>query len=428
MNRLQVLSLTTLMLMIAFRLPGQTPDHEWDAQIVVCNDGKIGVDVARAYRHPDYFSGDQWEVTGWFHVDPGKCEAIGKSESYATGGVLLKDPITLLAFGFRDSTGVSGSIRFSPGTKNYYPTNQQFCVETEGFLYRASGSNPPRDCTGAQFLIPASYEFTGPLNSSRVGVSNNELHVSIGPNDRAIPFGKQSSGSGVSQSTGGGGQSKGDANVGACGKVSCWDLLLQGLNQAAKDNEAQRGASNANNNPPPPTRPKPVVSAVRTPAALPQRPRLAPIMVGKIDVSHLAGLQRGDTPEYVSSIFGQPTSAPEQDSSGFGGYPHKRDDGSSIRVNYYDNVVTRVKAYSKGSRSVSEPLLDLLGKDESAAVALLGPPQTRESLLNIDNTDLVWSFPMPGRPAESRPEPEATQTLTLHFKTGVGCQSVALVW
>jgi hypothetical protein len=225
MNRLQVLSLTTLMLMIAFRLPGQTQDHEWDAQIVVCNDGKIGVDVARAYRHPDYFSGDQWEVTGWFHVDPGKCEAIGKSESYATGGVLLKDPITLLAFGFRDSTGVSGSIRFSPGTKNYYPTNQQFCVETEGFLYRASGSNPPRDCTGAQFLIPASYEFTGPLNSSRVGVSNNELHVSIGPNDRAIPFGKQSSGSGVSQSTGGGGQSKGDANVGACGKVSCWDLL-----------------------------------------------------------------------------------------------------------------------------------------------------------------------------------------------------------
>lgn len=56
MHRLQVLSLTAFMLMLPSRLPAQTPvDHDWDAQIVVCNDGKIGVDVVRAYRHPDYF-------------------------------------------------------------------------------------------------------------------------------------------------------------------------------------------------------------------------------------------------------------------------------------------------------------------------------------------------------------------------------------
>ena len=172
---------------------------------------------------------------------------------------------------------------------------------------------------------------------------------------------------------------------------------------------------------PPATAPRPSV------ARAPQRSRPAPIMVGKADVSHLAGVQWGDTPEYISSIFGPPTSNTEQDSSGFGGYPHKRSDGLSIRVNYDDKVVTSVKAYSKGS-GVADPLLDLLGKSESAAVALLGPPKTRESLWTIDDTDLVWSFPVTGRPADQRPNPQTIQTLTLHFKTGVGCESISVVW
>jgi hypothetical protein len=185
----------------------------------------------------------------------------------------------------------------------------------------------------------------------------------------------------------------------------------------------------------PPVAPRPAAPGTAPPTAVsppsvarpPQRPRLAPIMVGKTDVSHLAGVQWGDTREHISSIFGPPTSNPEQDSSGFGGYPHRRSDGLSIRVNYDDNAVTSVKAYSKGS-GVADPLLDLLGKSESAAVALLGPPKTRESLLTIDDTDLVWSFTVAGRPADQRPEPQSIQTLTLHFKTGVGCESVSVVW
>jgi hypothetical protein len=185
----------------------------------------------------------------------------------------------------------------------------------------------------------------------------------------------------------------------------------------------------------PPVAPRPAAPSPAPPAAAlppsvaraPQRPRPAPIMVGKVDVSHLAGLLWGDTREYVSYILGSPTSDPEQDSSGFGGYPHRRSDGLSIRVNYDDNKVTSVKAYSKGS-GVADPLLDLLGKSESAAVALLGPPKTRESLWTIDDTDLVWSFPVAGRPADQRPNPQSIQTLTLHFKTGVGCESVSVVW
>jgi hypothetical protein len=309
------------------------------------------------------------------------------------------------------------------------PSNQQLCVTPDGFRYTRNSPKQidlARQCDRAAagyLLIPASFMYNGsPRNPTIFDASQDEhdyLHVKIGSDDRAITTGS------------GAGAVKGsrDASPSLCGKVSCWDLFLQGLNKTAKDNEAQRVAANANNNPPHSAgATTPVVSPARTPAALPQRPRLDPIMVGKVDVSHLAGLQRGDTSEYVSSIFGQPTSRLEQDSSGFSGYPYKRDDGSSIRVNYNNNVVTRVKAYGKGTRSVPDPLLDLLGKNESAAVALLGPPKMRESLWNIDNTDLVWSFPMPGRPAESRPEPEAIQTLTLHFRTGVGCESVALVW
>jgi hypothetical protein len=150
-------------------------------------------------------------------------------------------------------------------------------------------------------------------------------------------------------------------------------------------------------------------------------------MVGNVDVSQLAGLLWGDAREYVSYILGPPTSDPEQDSSGFGGYPYRRDDGLSIRVNYGNDVVTSVKVYSKGSRG-TDPLLGLLGKSEPAAIALLGPPGTRESLWDIDNTDLVWSFPVPGRPGDQRPNPQTIQTLTLHFKTGAGCESISVIW
>ncbi len=151
-------------------------------------------------------------------------------------------------------------------------------------------------------------------------------------------------------------------------------------------------------------------------------------MVGKADVTHLAGLLWGDTREYVSSIFGPPTSDFAQDSNAFGGYPHTRSDGLSIRVNYDNNVVTSLKVYSKGSGGGADPVVDLLGKSESAAIALLGPPGTRESLWTIDKTDLVWSFPEKGRPAQPSPEPEGTQTLTLHFRTGVGCESMDVQW
>jgi hypothetical protein len=176
---------------------------------------------------------------------------------------------------------------------------------------------------------------------------------------------------------------------------------------------------------------RPPVSPVAPPPSVApalQRPHPAPLMVGKADVSHLAGLLWGDAPAYVASIFGPPVADRAQDSTGFSGYPHTRGDGLSIRVNYDDDAVSSVKAYSKGSGVAADPVLDLLGKSEADAIALLGPPGTRESLWTIDKTDFVWSFPVPGRPADPRPNPEGIGTLTLHFRTGVGFESVAVVW
>jgi serine/threonine-protein kinase len=178
--------------------------------------------------------------------------------------------------------------------------------------------------------------------------------------------------------------------------------------------------------PAPPSSPTPVQPNI---APAPQRPRAAPIMVGKVDVSHLAGLHRGDTREYVASIFGLPTGDPAQDSSAFGGYPYTSSGGLSIRVSFtQSDGLAQIKVYSKGSGGAGDPLLNLLGKSESDAIALLGPPKERESLYTVDESDLYWLFPEDGKPAPAYANNASEQTLHLYFRAGVGCEAVAIVW
>jgi hypothetical protein len=271
----------------------------------------------------------------------------------------------------------------------FKPSNQQFCVKNDVVEYDrdSPGGDLPRECDGKQTgyqMIPASFEYTASGFPNRDGlVSVDKLHVKLDPSARAIPLGKP--------------------------------------------NSPKPSSNGLPPLPPPAAAPRPVVSPSPAPAGPPQRPRPAPIMVGKVDVSHLAGLRRGDTREYVSYILGPPTSDYDQDSSAFGGYPYSRDDGLSIRVGYAHNVVVSMKVYSKGSRG-TDPLLDLLGKSEAVAVALLGSPKKRESLWDIDNTDLMWNFPVDGRPSPQYAYPLSIQTLTLHYRTGVGCESITLDW
>jgi hypothetical protein len=242
---------------------------------VVCNDGTITFSVARAYRDLKFISGYEWQFEGWYNVDPGKCKEIGRSKEYSNGGMFRKDSVTLLAFAFYDSTGTWGAVKLRP-VGDWQPSNQQFCVLPEGVAYDrdSPGGDLPRTCDGAQTgyqMIPASFEYGGPpgfIDSpwSNYDSKKNELHVKLGPSDRAIPIGKQPSSGGASQSSSsaGTGQNKGDAGPGLCGKVSCWDYFAQGVRQA----EAQRAAANANHNPPPPSvAPRPVVSPAPAPAA-----------------------------------------------------------------------------------------------------------------------------------------------------------------
>ena len=200
MTKFRALLLTTLLLRLASRLLGQSGKDDFYGQPVACNDGTITFSVARAYRDLKFVSGYEWQVEGWFNVDPGKCKEIGPSKKYRNGGPFRKDSVTLLAFAFSDSTGTWGAIKLGPYGE-WQPSNQQFCVQPDGAAYdRASPEGDlPQVCDGAQTgyqMMPASYEYTGPPGFIdgpwfNYDSKKNELHVKLGPSDRAIQLATQ---------------------------------------------------------------------------------------------------------------------------------------------------------------------------------------------------------------------------------------------
>ncbi len=149
----------------------------------------------------------------------------------------------------------------------------------------------------------------------------------------------------------------------------------------------------------------------------------APVMVGRIDVSHFAGLKAGDTPEHVASVYGAPTLE-----SG----DHKVYSGN-ISVSYKAGVVNRVGLFRNSrdlvqSRAGRDGLLDLFGRSESVVVALLGPPTGRD-LVDAGDYSLKWKFSMPGQ--ASRPgfnvDQFSRQTLILSIG-GSGCGFIQITW
>ena len=272
MNQLRVLSLMTLILLSASRLPGQSlgPNprpclsHSVPStckviyvQPVVCNDGTISIYVVRAYMDVGFFSGHEpWVIEGWYEVEPGKCSKIGPEQRYTNNKMfgVGYDAVTLLAF-----ADARGAVKVPVG-EAYEPSNQQLCVLDGDFRYvrDSEQSDLPRECDRApagSYLISASVAFYGyTFRPDDYPSDRDYLHVKLGPNDRAIPLGKQTSSGGASQTSSGAGssQSGGDASPSLCGKVSCWDLFVQGVKQATRDNEAQRAA---NTNGPRPSQP-----------------------------------------------------------------------------------------------------------------------------------------------------------------------------
>jgi hypothetical protein len=158
-------------------------------------------------------------------------------------------------------------------------------------------------------------------------------------------------------------------------------------------------------------------------------PAAAPVMLGKLDVTHIAGLRVNDTEAQVNSVFGQSEERPGRKIYG----PKEE-----VEVAYSGSTIKSVALYANNgvdwirSRAGNDPFFKLLGLNESEAIALLGEPQEKKTVVNF--RFLEWHFRIP-----SLPEPTITpgdlyteadrsgQKLLLKFTNG-SCSSVTLTW
>jgi type IV secretory pathway TraG/TraD family ATPase VirD4 len=154
--------------------------------------------------------------------------------------------------------------------------------------------------------------------------------------------------------------------------------------------------------------------------------RPSPIMIGKIDVSHFAGLKAGDTPLRTASLYGGDGS----NMSGKSGI--ETFEQGELFIEYKDGGADAVGLSSRAldfarSRLGNEPLFDLFGRSEHDAVALLGAPSRRE-LVN-DRNSLYWYFPGAAVPTNPDPRPHIEhKVLLLRFRADRGCEWIAVMW
>lgn len=189
MKRLRLALLPTLLLLTAAHVPqhdyaGQ-PNELYHAE--VCNQGRIAVDVAVAYR--DFgFNDEFWIIDYWYRVDSGKCKLV-YSHFYAPDG-LQSFPLHL-AFAFTDSTGVWGAAKVQPPT-GIASSRLKLCVERGNNKYRVDTKDPGVKCPKG-ILLPASIDWEPtrgvyPNAYSRQYPPPRRFTVALGPNDRAIPL------------------------------------------------------------------------------------------------------------------------------------------------------------------------------------------------------------------------------------------------
>lgn len=169
-----------------------------------------------------------------------------------------------------------------------------------------------------------------------------------------------------------------------------------------------------------PQEPSDSEKAPAPPISLPAKP----IMIGKIDVSHFAGLKSGDTQDRVISLLGQA-------SMDLGAEKYY----SGVNVLYADGAVRRVDVFTAELRRLratvgNDALLDLFDRSDAEAVARLGPPTRRQPPDMKGLYHLFWTFPMPGGTAgESSPDLKSRQTLALEFSPElVGCSRISVTW
>jgi hypothetical protein len=166
--------------------------------------------------------------------------------------------------------------------------------------------------------------------------------------------------------------------------------------------------------------PQPVTAAPANPASP------AAIMIGKIDVSHFAGLKAGNTPEQAALVYGS-TGGSLSGDNGTQGFDTPR----RLLVSYHNGGAESVMLYSDElefarSHAGNDPLFDLFGRSKADAVETLGQPTGRDS--SNGNDFLYWYFPSHGRNDEQADLITGQhKLLVLDFKTGV-CDYIRLNW
>jgi len=162
-----------------------------------------------------------------------------------------------------------------------------------------------------------------------------------------------------------------------------------------------------------------------TGTARPAPPPVA-IMIGKIDVSHFAGLKAGDTVAQVASVYG-PTGGSL--SMGLQGFDTRR----RLVVSYRNDVVDGVALYSDElefarSHVGNDPLFDLFGRSEADAVEILGAPTGQDS--DKGNVFLYWYFPSTDTKDHGGADTVQMQhkVLALSFKPNYGCDFITVNW
>jgi type IV secretory pathway TraG/TraD family ATPase VirD4 len=183
---------------------------------------------------------------------------------------------------------------------------------------------------------------------------------------------------------------------------------------------------------PPPARPMtqpPLKKSQRSEPPMEERaasPPAGAIMIGKVDVSKFAGLKAGDTMAQVASIYG----------SGFKTHtvygPGQSFQSGALTVLYEDGRLKWVTLDSKGldlvrTHASNDPLVDLFGRPEADAVALLGPPSTQYTTAGGAH-GLSWNLPNSVRNNDNSKEESRDRTLDLVFTPGYGCDYMALTW
>jgi type IV secretory pathway TraG/TraD family ATPase VirD4 len=159
-----------------------------------------------------------------------------------------------------------------------------------------------------------------------------------------------------------------------------------------------------------------------TPDPIPA-PASDPFMVGKIDVSHFAGLTPGDTPAKVAEIYGLREWAIAKD---------RTELFKNMLVIFKNGALRGVQIRGENAKEEAEahvgmdPLLALFGRSETDVVALLGPPKIRETPQD-GTTALHWGFSMPAEMKDKNPD-LVSQILMLKFSEDSGCNEEFIYW